>query len=108
VSCAISFHLCRCRLAQIRTFSVPHFYAPPHYRDNDTYEPVVGCGRYSIIAGVEHSADDDRWNRNRCTFRVRVWPMSKECIGDVCVPVAMPSQDYHWHLTLQPKVRPAW
>ena len=93
----------------IRTFSRGAYYAPPHFRDNDTYEPVVGCGRFSIIAGIEHSADDDRWRRDRCTFRVRVWPSgaSEESVGDTSILVAMPPQDYHWRLSKQPTTRPA-
>jgi hypothetical protein len=92
----------------VRTFSVPHYYAPPSYPDKPTYAPIVGCSRYSIIASVSHEAD--HWSRKRCTFRVRVWPSGvdhAEEIGNLRIPVASSPVDFHWRLTKQPEVRPA-
>ena len=98
-------------LRQVRTFSVPHYFAPPTYREMPTYEPVVGCGRFSVLAWVAHEEEEDRWRRRRCTFRIRVWPSgvaSEGLVGDLRVPVASSPVEYHWHLTKQPAVRPAW
>jgi len=94
----------------VRTFSVPHYFAPPTYRDMPTYEPVVGCGRFSVLAWVAHEEDEDLWRRRRCTFRIRVWPSgvaSEGLVGDLRVPVASSPVEYHWRLTKQPAVRPA-
>ena len=96
---------------QVRTFSVPHYFSPPTYRDMPTYEPVVGCGRFSVLAWVAHEEEEDQWRRRRCTFRIRVWPSgiaSEGLVGDLRVPVASPPLEYHWRLTKQPAVRPAW
>merc|ERR1740130_1348402 len=45
----------------VRTFSVPHYFAPPTYRDMPTYEPVVGCGRFSVLAWVAHEEEEYQW-----------------------------------------------
>ena len=50
-------------VGQVRTFSVPHYFAPPTYRDMPTYEPLVRCERFSALAWVAHEDDEDPCQR---------------------------------------------